>query len=285
MAELDNLPSISVLPEGCVTDILSITSPRDACRAALISKAFHSVADSDVVWERFLPSDYREIIGKAVSPVGFESKKELYHRLSVSYIVLDRGNLGFKLDKESGRKCYMIGARDLSIAFGNDTRYWEWSHVPESRFAEVGILKHRWWLDIQGKIASVMLSQKTTYVAYLVFRISKNSWGLLAAGNTIVSVGGVRNGASNVYLQQPTAHVHENIIVSFGEVRNEASSVYVQPLKAHAQANMRNDGWMELVLGEFYCDNGDDGEVEMVFQEHHRNKGGLIVEGIELRPK
>lgn len=209
----------------------------------------------------------------------------------------------------------MLGARDLSIAFGSDTRYWEWRHVPESRlaqnfqmlnlspslndpiqiyihvwkhccrFAEVGILKHGWWLDIQGKIASVMLSQKTTYVAYLVFRISKNSWGLSAAGNTIVSVGGVRNEASNVYLQQPRAHVHENIIVSFGEVRNEASSVYVQQVKAHAQANMRNDGWMELVLGEFYCDNGDDGEVEMVFQEHHRNKGGLIVEGIELRPK
>ncbi|MFS8018959.1 putative phloem protein [Helianthus anomalus] len=39
---------------------------------------------------------------------------------------------GLKLDRESGRKGYLLGAMDLSIAWGNDTRYWEWGHVPES---------------------------------------------------------------------------------------------------------------------------------------------------------
>ncbi|KAL9992838.1 putative F-box domain-containing protein [Helianthus debilis subsp. tardiflorus] len=93
MTESDNSPSITDLPEGCVTDILSITSPRDTCRAASISKAFNSAANSDAVWDRFLTPDYREIISRAVSPVVFESKKQLYHRLSESYIILDHGYL------------------------------------------------------------------------------------------------------------------------------------------------------------------------------------------------
>ncbi|KAI7732030.1 hypothetical protein M8C21_009691, partial [Ambrosia artemisiifolia] len=272
----------------CVTDILSITSPRDACRAASISKSFNSAADSDLVWERFLPTDYLEVIPRAVSPLVFETKKQLYHQLSESYVLLDHGYLGLKLDRESGRKCYMLGARNLSIAWGNDTRYWEWGHVPESRspsfrhfrcyakgadqvlgtgvkFADVGILRNVWWLDIQGRIASAMLSPKTTYVAYLVFRTTRESWGLSAPGKTIISFGGVRKETANVFLQQPRTR---------GRPRTEA----------YTRAP-RNDGWMELELGEFYCDDGDEGEVEMGFQEHHEYKGGLILEGIQIRPK
>uniref|UniRef100_A0A7N2L8A3 Uncharacterized protein n=1 Tax=Quercus lobata TaxID=97700 RepID=A0A7N2L8A3_QUELO len=41
----------------------------------------------------------------------------------------------------------------------------------------------------------------------------------------------------------------------------------------------RKDGWIEIKLGYFYNDEGD----EEVKGEHL--KGGLIVEGIELRPK
>ncbi|XP_076901800.1 putative F-box protein PP2-B12 [Bidens hawaiensis] len=269
-------PSISDLPEGCVTDILSMTSPRDACRSGLISKAFHSAADSDAVWERFLPLDYREIIGKAVSPVLFNSKKQLYHRLSDSFILLDHAHLGLKLDKESGKKCYMLGARDLSIAWGDDTRYWEWGHVPESRFAEVGILNHVWWLDIRGKIASEMLSQKTTYVAYLVYRVTRDAWGLSGAGKTIVSFGVTRNERLNVRLQQPRPQARARAL--------RAGPLLQAQVQAQGLAS-RNDGWLEIELGEFHCDDGDEGEVEMTFQEHHEHKGGLIVEGIELRPK
>jgi len=44
------------LPEGCIADILSCTTPTDACRLSLVSKLFHSAAESDALWERFLPS-------------------------------------------------------------------------------------------------------------------------------------------------------------------------------------------------------------------------------------
>lgn len=42
---------------------------------------------------------------------------------------------------------------------------------------------------------------------------------------------------------------------------------------------------MEIELGEFYNDEGDDGEVEMRLREISDWKSGLIVEGIEVRPK
>lgn len=265
MNESEEAPSITILPEGCISDIISVTSPRDASRFAAISKTFNTAADSDAVWERFLPSDYREIIARAVSHVGFDSKKQLYLFLSDSHILLDHGRLAFKLDKESGKKCYMLGARDLSIAWQDDTRYWEWGHVPGgSRFAEVGILKEVWWLDIRGIIDSALLSQKSTYVAYLVYQITRGSRGLSEPAKTIVTFGGIRNETSIVYLQQPRVLGQE---------------------PAAATYTMRNDGWMEIELGEFYCNDGNEGEVEMVFHEHVHWKSGLIVEGIQLRPK
>ncbi|KAD5960443.1 hypothetical protein E3N88_11915 [Mikania micrantha] len=266
--ESSQASSIWVLPEGRISEILSLTSPRDACRAATISKTFNLAADSDAVWERFLPPDYRDVIATAVSPVVFESKKQLYHQLSASYILLDRGNLGFKLDKESGRKCYLVGARDLSIIWGNDTRYWVWANVPESRFEEVAILRAVWWLDIYGKLSSVMLSPNTTYAAYLVFRI-RNSSRLSVPAKTILDFGGIRTETINVFLQRP-------------ELWMGAPA----PAPAPAPA-MRNDGWMDIKLGEFYYHDGDEGEVGMMFQEpdNYGCKHGLIVEGIEIRPK
>ncbi|GKE03325.1 F-box domain, cyclin-like protein, partial [Tanacetum coccineum] len=82
-----------LLSEGCVSYILARTSPRDACRASSISKGFKCFANSDAVWEMFLPVDYQEIISRSVNPVVYASKKELYFFLSDSHILLDDGNL------------------------------------------------------------------------------------------------------------------------------------------------------------------------------------------------
>ncbi len=48
----------------------------------------------------------------------------------------------------------------------------------------------------------------------------------------------------------------------------------------------RKDGWIEIELGYFYNDQGDE-EVKMCLKEvkGEHLKGGLIVEGIEIRPK
>ncbi|CAH1436328.1 unnamed protein product [Lactuca virosa] len=166
--------------------------------------------------------------------------------------------------QENGKKFYMLEANDLSIEWQDDTRYWEWGHVPESRFPEVCILREVWWLEIHGKVAAVKLSQKSIYVAYLVFRTTDDCSGLAVPAKSRVSYGGIEMETENVYLRRPR-RLQEN---------------YVVPHK-------RKDGWMEIKLGEFEYKEGDDGEVEMVLEEVTRQnrKSGLIVEGMEIRPK
>ncbi|CAL1407551.1 unnamed protein product [Linum trigynum] len=78
---------ISALPEDCLSSILCFTSPHDACRSSAVSSDFHFVADSDTVWENFLPSDYRRIVADSIPALQFSSKKKLYRKLCDSVLV------------------------------------------------------------------------------------------------------------------------------------------------------------------------------------------------------
>ena len=80
---------LNMLPESCVSVILSLTSPPDACKSSLVSTTFQSAAESDLVWEKFLPSDYREIVSKAGNNFKFSSKKELYLLLCNPVLISD----------------------------------------------------------------------------------------------------------------------------------------------------------------------------------------------------
>lgn len=75
-----------VLPEDCISNIISYTSPRDACVAASVSKTFESAVKSDNVWEKFLPSDYSSLVPQWRD---FSSKKELYFTLCDHFLIED----------------------------------------------------------------------------------------------------------------------------------------------------------------------------------------------------
>lgn len=83
------------LPEGCIANALSLTSPRDACRLSLVGSTFRSAAQSDDVWERFLPPDYRDILGRSADGIKLlrssMSKKQLYLHLCDNPILIDGG--------------------------------------------------------------------------------------------------------------------------------------------------------------------------------------------------
>ncbi|XP_058182261.1 putative F-box protein PP2-B12 [Rhododendron vialii] len=267
------MDNFSVLPEGCISQILSMTSPRDACRSSAISSGFDAAANSDSAWEKFLPSDYRQMICRSVSPVVFFTKKQLYFSLCDSPLLLDGGKLSFALDRESGKKCYTLPAREVDIAWKEDSRYWKWISLPESRFPEVAQLLHVCWLDIWGRISTAMLSPNTTYTAYLIFKIiDQRHTGLesLPVKASVRFVNGEDeyedNNSSTVFLKLRTLR-------SVGGGQNGRLP------------QTRKDGWMEIELGEFYNDVADDGEVEMRLREVSSSKSGLIVEGIEVRPK
>ncbi|KAJ0092275.1 hypothetical protein Patl1_25933 [Pistacia atlantica] len=57
------------LPEECVSQIISLTSPRDACEVSEVSPLFKSAADA----RSYCPLDYQEILSNLVS------SSELFH--------------------------------------------------------------------------------------------------------------------------------------------------------------------------------------------------------------
>ncbi|XP_019054123.1 PREDICTED: putative F-box protein PP2-B12 [Nelumbo nucifera] len=297
----------NVLPLECISKIISFTSPLEACRSSAVSLIFRSAADSDSVWEKFLPSDYKNILSRSVSSVDFSSKKELYFRLCDDPILIDDGYMSFALDKLSGRKCYTLGARRLSIAWGGSTSNWTWPSVPESRFGEVAHLEEVCWLQIDGKVDTRMLSPETTYIAKFIFKFAEGSMGFDYQPVDVVVkfVGGGRSGVGTGKVQTAYLDPDSRKNAQFGRLRNTGlfqrtlrlSTSIRPPIPIRLPQQMldlegqfpeeRGDGWLEVQMGEFYIGKGEDGEVQMSLLEVKGGhwKSGLNVQGIELRPK
>ncbi|XP_057809662.1 F-box protein PP2-B11-like [Salvia miltiorrhiza] len=294
---------LSTLPDESLSEILRRTSPADASRFAVISKGFKSAADSDTVWDRFLPADLPEIVSGSASTVVYANKKELYFSLCHSPILIDAGKLSFSLEKKSGKKCYMVGARELGIIWCGDTPwYWDLIPHPDSRFSEVAVLKSVWWLEIRGTIDTRMLSSNTIYGAYLVFKLDdRNARGLESANafvrftNDKVDGHDEREAILNHFGHENARDRHGqtgDAPVRIGDGLTEIAAVHLQRANGSEQQSgrvgvRRGDGWMEVELGSFFNDRGDDGAVEtwLLGKDGYQGKSGLIVQGIEFRPK
>ncbi|XP_020536865.1 putative F-box protein PP2-B12 isoform X1 [Jatropha curcas] len=297
--EGEGVGDMSILPESCVANVLSFTSPPDACRLSLISTIFKKAAESDTVWERFLPTDSQAIVFRSSQSSLLRSrisKKQLFFSLCDNPILIDDGKMSFGLDKWSGKKCYMVAPRLLTIAWGDSPQYWQWVSDPNSRsihsfidnkqkvgtssrslskykglhgcrFAEVAEVSAVGWFDIKGKINISMLSPATLYKAYLVFKLTSRVSGFENRPiEALVGLVGSESCKRTVYLDNRNARN-----------RND-----------HNHPNNRGDGWLEIELGEFLNKGEDDyGELEMGVLEVKRLywKGGLVVQGIEIRPK
>ncbi|XAR48862.1 hypothetical protein NMG60_11031827 [Bertholletia excelsa] len=269
------MDGLTALPDNCIHTILSKTSPRDACKCSAISKPMKQAADSDDPWSVFLPPDYRQIIWGFATPIVYSSLKQLYLRLSDSPVLLDGENMSFVLEKESGKKCYMLGARSLRIVWGDHPEYWEWMSLPRSRFPEVARLRRVCWLEITGRVKTQLLSPKTTYAAYLVYDLGRRNYGLesLPIKGLVRFVGvsgndGAETEPNTVYLK-----------ISSAKPAQMPENGFL-PQK-------RKDGWLEIEMGEIFNDQDNEREVEIKFWrwDDPHCKSGLIVEGFELRPK
>ncbi|KAH9751290.1 F-box protein PP2-B10 [Citrus sinensis] len=258
-----------VLPARCISYIISLTTPRDASRLSLACPAFKSAADSDSVWEKFLPSDYKEIISNSSSisasslMITSLSKKDLYFYLCHNPILINNHTTSFSLVQETGKKCYMVGARGLSIAWGDSPQYWNWLSLRKSRFPEVAKLREVWWFEIIARIGTRILSSKTNYAAYLVFKFVKSRQGFDA-----------RPIEFDVYFEGSNNHKRRSALLD-------------PPTNVSPQLSQdRGDGWTEIEMGEFFNENGDDGTaVCKLCESGSVQKRGIIIQGIELRPK
>lgn len=151
------------------------------------------------------------------------------------------------------------------------------------RFAEVAVLLEVWWLEIRGRISCRMLSPATTYAAYFVFKMRKRRYyGFnVDPADAMVGTGGTENRSKSVCL--------DPFIDNPRRRRRHVPLAVDQPpesMEGSERPKQRHDGWFEIELGEFQSDSGDD-EIEMVLMEVKGNtpKSGLVVQGIEIRPK
>lgn len=287
------------LPEGCIANVLSLTSPRDASRLSVVATTFQSAAESDAVWDRFLPPDYREIVYRSSDgpdSMSLGSKKELFLYLCDHPISIDGGSMSFSLEKRSGKKCYMLAARSLAIVWADTPRYWRWTSLPESRFSEVAELLDVCWFDISGKINTSMLSPDTNYAAYFVFTTKSRTYGFDdQSAEGAVGISGHARKAQTVFLDTEAArrYMYQIVPRRFGLFHQMADILRREvnpPSESEAQARypqQRSDGWIEVELGEFLVKRGQDVELKMSLTEVKVGnwKSGLVVEGIEIRPK
>lgn len=117
------------------------------------------------------------------------------------------------------------------------------------------------WFEIRGKISTSLLSKGTVYGAYLVFKEEE-----------IGAFG---------FESQP-------LETSFRSARTELCNdgrVFIEP--RYASRGPRVDGWLEIELGEYYVGFDEEDQLEMSVLETREGgwKGGIIVQGIEIRPK
>ncbi|KAK1383941.1 Phloem protein [Heracleum sosnowskyi] len=290
-----------ILPEGCIADAISYTTPVDACRVTAVASSFRLIADSDSVWERFLPSDYRQLIARAVTDHGlihhhfpFSTKKDLYLFLCHHPLIIDGGALSFSLDKRTGKKCFMIAASELEIAWGDNPMYWTWGSDLESRFTKVVELIDVCWFEIHGKINTSLLSPRTAYTTYLVYKTSSILYGFKDQ-KIQVSVGITGEGSINriVYfdhkdsVERRTANLPRQM-GSFLRFRaNRSRPQVVAPADVDRPSpRRRKDGWLEIELAGYYNNDEENTELEISLREVKSLnwKSGLIIQGIEIRP-
>ncbi|CAM0942958.1 unnamed protein product [Alopecurus aequalis] len=124
---------IARLPEELLAAIISLTSPRDACRAAAVSRDFLSAADSDAAWSRFLRRDLIQFVGAAErSLMALPSYKARFLRLTDEpAFLLHTADRRMWVDRATGDKCYMLAARALNISWHNTPRHthWRWENL------------------------------------------------------------------------------------------------------------------------------------------------------------
>ncbi|XP_074294657.1 F-box protein VBF-like [Silene latifolia] len=282
------MKNLNKLPDDCINTILSSTSPRDICRLAATWSELRLVAASDFVWESFLPHDYTDIISRACPLLmKCDSMKELFFVLCNS-IFVDDGKKIFNLDRNSGRKSYILSARELTIIWATNPLYWCWKNVTKSRFDESVELRTTWWLEIEGSISIKLLSPNTTYGAYLIFNVSERAFGLdTMPMETSITLGNDLLCNNTVYLRQDYKKQQIQWLLFYNRTKTLTSRVN-QGLEGSVPMlpGSRQDGWMEIELGHFYSGKCIDKEVKMSLKEikGHHLKGGLIIEGLEIRP-
>ncbi|XP_022715456.1 protein PHLOEM PROTEIN 2-LIKE A1-like [Durio zibethinus] len=202
-----------------------------------------------------LPHNYEFILKDADSPVDISSIDKLFSQLHAG-VFLNQKRKKYWVDKKSNKNCFMLFARNLSITWAEDYRYWHWSHQKETTtsdvFIDVAELLQVCWLEVHGKFDVANLSPGTFYEVVLIVMLRDQAFGWE------ISV--------NFRLTLPNGQKVERKVELMTKPRGK---------------------WIEIPVGEFTTSSQNIGELEIYIHEYDAGirKGGLIVKGVAIQPK
>ncbi|XP_044495745.1 protein PHLOEM PROTEIN 2-LIKE A1-like isoform X1 [Mangifera indica] len=173
-------------------------------------------------------------------------------------IFLNQNKLKFWVDRLLWANAFDIHARDLTIAWGDDPRYWNWTYMLDKQGSctcvqvEVAELLKVCWLDVRGKFPAKNLTPGMVYQVSFVLMMKDGEYGFA-------------NHPVNFKLAIPS--YHETI-----ERKEDLST-------------LPKNKWTKVRVGEFTTSCNMTGNLEISMFEHNSQwKSGMIVNEIEIRP-
>ena len=203
-----------------------------------------------------LPHNLDAILQEADSQID-KSSDNLIEQLYTG-IFLNQNKLKFWVDKISGANTYEIYARGLTIAWGNDERYWKWTYMQDTKChpvkVEVAELLNVCWLDVSKKFPTQNLTPKSCYEVVFVLKKLKGCQG---------------------FENNP---VHLKLVLPKREPIQREEDL----------SKMPENEWKEIRVGEFSTGCGPcsmTGDMEISMYEHGSHwKKGIVVNKIIIRP-
>lgn len=200
---------------------------------------------------RRAPHNYVAILEEADESIDSLSKEKVCEQLYDGVLLNNKKKI-YWVDKESNKNCFMMLARDLAIAWGENKKYWEWIAFQETSDmeVEVAVLRNVCWLEVSGKFRTIALAPMTKYEIAFVVKI-KDPNGQWDAPVTFTAT-----------------------------LPNGKKEECFKSLKTVPQQR-----WEHIAICEFVMSPENVGEVTFALNEHGANwKSGLVIKGVSFRP-
>ncbi|XP_030548826.1 uncharacterized protein PHLOEM PROTEIN 2-LIKE A4-like [Rhodamnia argentea] len=171
-------------------------------------------------------------------------------------VFLNNRTMKHWVEKESKKKCFMLYARGLSIAWAENNTYWRWFAEKDAPSDEAPVelaeLLNVCWLDANGRFDLSKLSPETTYEVVFLILVRSSGYGWEVPVNFRVKLPGGRK----------------------------------QEHKENLRGKPR-ENWIEIKAGEVSTSECKEGEMEVsMFEIEGRHwKSGLVLKGVLIRPK
>nr|XP_043637092.1 uncharacterized protein LOC122608070 [Erigeron canadensis] len=150
--------------------------------------------DVETEWENYLPSDYKQFIYYSSKEMMLMPQKDvIFPTKEEAYSILSKGlrikvettydgtyrqrfkdtDMWFWITKSNGKKCFMLSL-DSVYAKGSLWIQSAPASPNESRFGKVFFIEHTLLIEIEFTLIYPLLSTKTTYACYLVYKMQKD---------------------------------------------------------------------------------------------------------------